>query len=81
MCGKVTEVKSPEIIMAVDNMRLKRFRKDGFTLYVYGVCSSCQTKISRRKKMSKSKVQEKGKSDTKRKSKTEQINDYEQGKS
>ncbi len=81
MCGKVTEVKSPEIIMAVDNMRLKRFRKDGFTLYVYGVCSSCQTKISRRKKMSKSKVQEKGKSNTKRKSKTEQINDYEQGKS
>ena len=55
MCGKVTEVKSPEIIMAVDNMRLKRFRKDGFALYVYGVCSSCQTKITKRKKQEKMK--------------------------
>jgi len=50
ICGKVTEVKSPEIIAAVENMHLKRFRKDGFTLYVYGVCSSCQTKMKKRKK-------------------------------
>ena len=55
MCGKVTEIKSPEIIMAVENMHLKRFRKDGFTLYVYGVCSSCQTKLTRRKKQEKTK--------------------------
>ena len=51
ICGKVIEVKSPEIIHAVENMHLKRFRKDGFTLYVYGVCSSCQSKLTRRKKM------------------------------
>ena len=50
ICGKVTEVKSPEIIEAVENMHLKRFRKDGFTLYVYGVCSTCQTKMTKRKK-------------------------------
>ena len=50
ICGKVTEVKSPEIIAAVENMHLKRFRKDGFTLYIYGVCSSCQTKMTKRKK-------------------------------
>jgi Fur family ferric uptake transcriptional regulator len=56
MCGKVTEIKSPEIIMAVENMHLKRFRKDGFTLYVYGVCSSCQTKLTRRKKQEKKKI-------------------------
>jgi Fur family ferric uptake transcriptional regulator len=43
-------VKSPEIIEAVENMHLKRFRKDGFTLYVYGVCSTCQTKMTKRKK-------------------------------
>ena len=55
MCGKVTEVKSPELIMAVESMHLKRFRKDGFSLYVYGVCSSCQTKITRRKKLEKTK--------------------------
>ncbi|WP_028903790.1 MULTISPECIES: Fur family transcriptional regulator [unclassified Prevotella] len=50
ICGKVTEIKSPEIIAAVDNMHLKRFRKDGFTLYVYGVCSTCQIKLTKRKK-------------------------------
>ena len=58
MCGKVTEVKSPEIIMAVENMHLKRFRKDGFTLYVYGVCSTCQAKITKRKRLEKLKKQE-----------------------
>ena len=50
MCGKVSEVKSAEISEAVENMQTKRFRKDGFTLYVYGVCSTCQAKITKRKK-------------------------------
>jgi Fur family ferric uptake transcriptional regulator len=50
MCGKVIEVKSPEINVAVKNMHLKRFRKDGFALYIYGVCSTCQSKITKRKK-------------------------------
>ena len=55
MCGKVTEVKSPEIKAAVENMHLKRFRKDGFTLYIYGVCSSCQLKMSKRKNTTRKK--------------------------
>ena len=50
MCGKVTEIKAPEVLEAIDNIRFKRFRKDGFSLYVYGICSSCQTKMTRRKK-------------------------------
>jgi Fur family ferric uptake transcriptional regulator len=50
MCGKVIEVKSPEIDLAVENMHLRRFRKDGFTLYVYGVCSTCQTLMTKRKR-------------------------------
>jgi Fur family ferric uptake transcriptional regulator len=61
ICGKVTEVKSVGIVLAVDNMRLKRFRKDGFTLYVYGVCTTCQTKLARRK----NKVKTKSKTDKK----------------
>ena len=56
MCGKVTEVKSSDINLAVENMHLKQFRKDGFTLYVYGVCSTCQTLITRRMKQEKEKV-------------------------
>jgi Fur family ferric uptake transcriptional regulator len=50
VCGKVTEVKTPEIAEAIDNLHLKRFRKDGFTLYIYGICSTCQAAITRQKK-------------------------------
>ena len=55
MCGKVTEIKSAEIIEAVENLRLKSFRKDGFALYIYGICSTCQVKMTKRKKTSRTK--------------------------
>jgi len=50
VCGKVTEIKSPEITKAIDLMHLKRFRKDGYTLYIYGICSVCQAAITRQKR-------------------------------
>lgn len=53
VCGKVTEVKAPEISQAVSDLRLKRFRKDGFTLYIYGVCSTCQSLITRKNRKAK----------------------------
>ena len=53
MCGKVMEIKSTEIRDAVENMHTKRFRKDGFTLYVYGVCSTCQAKMTKKKRQKK----------------------------
>lgn len=46
ICGKVTEVNVPAIQQAIESTKLYRFRKDGFTLYIYGVCSSCQRRIS-----------------------------------
>lgn len=49
VCGKVTEVKAPEITEAISQMHLKRFRKDGYTLYIYGICSTCQAAITRQK--------------------------------
>lgn len=49
VCGKVSEVKAPEIVKVINNTKLKRFRKDGFALYIYGICSTCQAKITRRK--------------------------------
>jgi Fur family ferric uptake transcriptional regulator len=52
-CGKVTEINAPEIVAAVDNLHLKRFRKDGYTLYIYGVCSTCQAKITRKRRQEK----------------------------
>jgi Fur family ferric uptake transcriptional regulator len=46
MCGKVTEVELPEVETALAAAHLNHFRKDGFTLYVYGVCSNCQSKLN-----------------------------------
>jgi Fur family ferric uptake transcriptional regulator len=53
LCGKVTEISSPEIISVIENIHLKRFRKDGFNLYVYGVCSTCQAKVTRKRRQEK----------------------------
>jgi Fur family ferric uptake transcriptional regulator len=47
VCGKVTEVKKPKISDAIDETHLRRFRKDGYTLYIYGVCSTCQAKLTK----------------------------------
>lgn len=55
VCGKVTEVSSPEIASAIDQLHLKRFRKDGFTLYIYGICSTCQGKLTRQRNLKKTK--------------------------
>lgn len=56
MCGKVTEIKSPQVIDAINKMHTKRFRKDGFTLYIYGICSTCQAKMTRKAKEEKRKL-------------------------
>lgn len=47
MCGKVTELQAPLVVAAIEETKLQRFRKDAFALYIYGVCSSCQAKITR----------------------------------
>lgn len=56
MCGKVTEVVSPEINQAIEQMHLKRFRKDGYSLYIYGICSTCQGIITRKNKKTSEKI-------------------------
>ena len=48
VCGRVTEVNIPEIAEAVNATHLKRFRKDGFSIYIYGICSTCQAAITRK---------------------------------
>ena len=35
VCGKVTDIKSEYIDAAIEATHFQRFRKDGFTLYVY----------------------------------------------
>ena len=57
VCGSVTEIEANEITVASGNTKLHRFRKDGFSLYLYGVCSRCQAKISRQRNKIKQKKQ------------------------
>lgn len=57
VCGSVTEIEANEITDAIGNTKLHRFRKDGFSLYLYGVCSHCQAKISRQRNKIKQKKQ------------------------
>ena len=49
MCGKMWEIEAPELTAAMENLKLRRVRKDSFTLYIYGVCSHCAALFTRRK--------------------------------
>ncbi len=53
VCGKVLEIKSAEIDKAIANLKLKRFHKDGFALYIYGICSTCQAQLTKQRKKQK----------------------------
>lgn len=53
MCGKVTEIQAPLVAEAINETKLQRFRRDAFALYIYGVCSTCQAKLTRKRKMVK----------------------------
>lgn len=47
VCGGVREVVATDVAQAIGKLRLNRFRKEGFTLYIYGVCTRCQQRIAR----------------------------------
>ena len=49
ICGKLSEVNSQVIAKSIQLIKFKRFKQDNFTLFVYGTCSSCQAKITRKK--------------------------------
>lgn len=53
-CGRITEIRDQAVEDAVAALREKRFRREGFYLYIYGICSSCQAKMTRKKKKLKS---------------------------
>lgn len=49
VCGKVVELDVPEVAKALESVRLKRFRKEYYSVYFYGVCQTCQTRSKRKK--------------------------------
>lgn len=53
VCGRIVEAEIPEIAKAFSGAKMRRFRKGCYSLYVYGMCSSCQYRMKRNKKMLK----------------------------
>lgn len=49
ICGKMTEIVLPDVENILDNVRLKRFRREYYSVYFYGVCQSCQARSKRKK--------------------------------
>lgn len=45
MCGQIVETELPAVEQAISGAPLAGFRKEGFTLYLYGICSGCQEKL------------------------------------
>ncbi|MCR5131159.1 MAG: transcriptional repressor [Prevotella sp.] len=60
-CGRSDEIRMPQVVELIGSTKIRRFHQDGFILYIYGVCSSCQAKMSRRKASAKKKTTKKKK--------------------
>lgn len=49
-CGKVTEFHDRKLERDLSTLRTKRFTMSGYALYVYGLCTRCNTTLKRRQK-------------------------------
>lgn len=54
-CGKIREVKDIDLMEQLDNKKFNKFTTSYYMLYVYGVCSRCQ---SQEKKMRRTALKE-----------------------
>ena len=59
VCAKVIETDSEPIRKTIQELKLPRFHKDGFTLYIYGVCSKCQMRLTRLRNKQKKQIKDK----------------------
>jgi len=50
VCGGTKEVKSKSVAKMVGGLKINRFTTEGFSLMVYGLCSTCKTKITKMEK-------------------------------
>jgi len=49
-CGKVTEMNDDRVRHQIGDMRTRRFTMTGWSLTVYGLCSSCMAVLKRKQK-------------------------------
>lgn len=50
VCGSETDIRVSGLDSLMNEAHIKRFRIDRYTLFIYGVCSSCQAMMTRRKR-------------------------------
>lgn len=48
-CGKVTEFQNEALQNAIESTKLKRFQLSNYSLYIYGICTSCVRRNNRKK--------------------------------
>lgn len=62
-CGKVTEFQNDQLQADIEGTKLLRFKQTHYSLYVYGLCSKCQWRLSQKlRKLAGSKTVSKKKS-------------------
>ncbi len=60
VCGKAKSVDVPEVVRAIENTHFNRFHNECFSMFVYGVCSSClavQTRLKKKENTNNKKKQ------------------------
>ncbi len=50
VCGKEMPLDMPNVVNAIENAHYNRFHYESFSLFVYGVCSSCLAIQTRKRK-------------------------------
>ena len=50
VCGKIPEVSLREVDEVFERVHLKRFRKESYSVCIYGICSTCLGMLTRQKK-------------------------------
>ena len=46
-CGRIRDIKAPELMNRINALKYPTFKTEFFTLYVYGLCSRCQKRIKK----------------------------------
>ena len=46
----MTELGTQQVETVIETMKMKRFHKESFTLDIYGICSTCNAKLNRKRK-------------------------------
>jgi len=49
-CGEVREIRNQSLIADINNLKVKRFTTEFFSLYIYGICSKCTFKLRQQKR-------------------------------